>query len=155
MELACSQYGCFLACLMLCSIWFSLTFFTSFYYMHKCLLVCMSVHHMHIRCLPRPEQGVRSLGTRVPGGWEAPCACRSSNPGSWKSNQCSKSLSHLPSPFLWILRFIPCFLSPYLFLSLVSLYKHILLPNKLKVVMVSDSIGVQKCFPSASVKLNK
>lgn len=72
-ELACPHDTCFLACLMLYRILF--TNFTSFHYMHKCLLVCMSVHHMHARYPPRPEQGVRSLGTRVIGGCEVPRGC--------------------------------------------------------------------------------
>ena len=39
------------------------------------LYSCMSLDHMHARCLRRAEEGVEFPGTRVTGGCELPWQC--------------------------------------------------------------------------------
>lgn len=60
---------------------------------------CVSVHHVCIWYLQRPEETVDPLEYGVTEGCELPCPCYSGSQPV-KSSQCSGTPSHLSSPRL-------------------------------------------------------
>jgi hypothetical protein len=69
------------------------------------MYVCMYVHHMLGGALRRPEEGIRSSGTRITEGCLLLCGHWESNPGSPKSPKYSELLNHFSSPEAEILDF--------------------------------------------------
>lgn len=57
----------------------SALWFLKFYYF--CVYSCFACKCMCMQCLPRPEEGVRSLKTGVADSCEPPCGCLGSNLG--------------------------------------------------------------------------
>lgn len=68
----------------------SLVFLSLFYLCTSALPTCMSVPHVCVWCLWRPEGGVNSSGIEVTDGWEPPCRLET-EPGS--SGRAAKSLN--------------------------------------------------------------
>jgi hypothetical protein len=52
------------------------------FFLHVCMCVCMHyVYHLYARSLGRSEEGIRSYGSGVVGGYETPHGCWELNLG--------------------------------------------------------------------------
>lgn len=68
------------------------------FYVCRCLVCLLSVHHFCVCFLESSGEGIKSPGAGILGGWKLPCGCQESNLALLQEQQVFLVPSHLSRP---------------------------------------------------------